>query len=82
MYNAVTAYNSLLEGECTCEQDVARFLVEIVELQGRVVKSYGRICFTLWMMLDDGLLLFTGPRSFYGAYEETTAHLVWVPDLA
>lgn len=82
MYNAVTACNSLLEGECTCEQDVARFLVEIVELQGRVVRSYGRMYDTLWMMLDDGLLLFTGPSNLFSAYHETTAHLVWVPDLA
>lgn len=81
MYNAITAYKSRLEGECTCKQDVARFLMEIVELPGRVIKSYGQIWDTFWMMIDEGLLLFTEPDDVFATSHATTAHLVWVADV-
>lgn len=82
MFNALSAYKSRLEGECTCTQDVAHFLMEIVQLQGRVVRSYGRICHTMWMMIDEGLLLFTRPDGVFTSSYKTASHLVWVPDVA
>ncbi|MDX9983537.1 hypothetical protein [Sphaerochaeta sp.] len=82
MFNAITASESRLEGACTCTHDVARFLMEIVELQGRVIKCYGRIGDTQWMIVDDGLLLSTGPDNVFSTFHDTTAHLVWIEDAA
>ena len=82
MFNAITVSESRLEGACTCTHDVARFLMEIVELQGRVIKCYGRIGDTQWMIVDDGLLLSTGPDNVFSTFHDTTAHLVWIEDAA
>lgn len=80
MYNAITACNSRLEGACTCTHDVVQFLMEIVQLQGRDIKSYGKIGDAQWMIVDDGLLLFTGPDNVFSTFHATTAHLVWIAD--
>jgi hypothetical protein len=84
---------------CTCPQDFARFLIEKVQLEGRLVKAHGGLhCYPLqddnlenpeeppyydliWMLADEGLLLFRGSLALNANFERRPRKLIWIPDL-